>query len=233
MNFFITYKNTIEQPVFLLHTEDEIFIPKEQIAILYNINKNKLEEHISNTEFYMFYNKIYYKLSEVYAIGESMCSQSSFNEIKNLKLFIATVKDDILQKIYESKCYETPEGKFYLIKDDHGKKHMQLNYDDAMKKGSPATFNTKFKQCYESTLKKSIIACANAIDEKSKLITIVDFNEEVGIDEQKKVQHVELYYDGEIGSHIRPKLMKKNDECITLGDKPILLSPMNELEKIM
>lgn len=97
--------------------------------------------------------------------------------------------------------------KYYLHADNHGKKHTNKHLYSkslrellkATKEGSPATF---LSQCsYTSLLDRTIKAWALS----GRQSNFLDFEDEIGVDNGEKTSVIELYYGGEIGSHIRPK----------------------------
>ena len=218
MNFFSTYKNTQNKNIYILFTEEGAFLSQPQIEYLYGIDNKTFKGLVEILAPYVLHDELYYSSKDVLSIGDTILA---FNEIDIFKKFLLNFKiEEAFEKILQQNIYKIDGVEYYLKKDSHGSKHTSLDYKEAMKPEKPATFNRKFKNSYDVTLKKVIIACATANKGKSKFINIVDFGEETGIDLQTKATHIELYYGEEIGSHIRPKIITNKDLTIKLSECP-------------
>lgn len=111
---------------------------------------------------------------------------------------------------------EKEEGKFvhvgvtyYSHADEHGGKHMlpakipQKKIIDSTVNGS-AKFNFADNNTYNEILKRVIRSFARNNDHEDD-VRFFDIGYSIGWDEGQETQIVELYYNGETGSHIRPK----------------------------
>ena len=94
-----------------------------------------------------------------------------------------------------------------LKADDHGKKHTKGS-NQAKKKliegttnGGAATFTSAYASAYESYLFR-VIRSAHAVN---PMTSFVDMGASCGYDDGTETTCVELYYNGDIGSHMRPK----------------------------
>lgn len=108
------------------------------------------------------------------------------------------------------KTYQKGEDRYFLKPDDHGGKHIKGAFHPktkrdflAMTETGPATFYPdyarKYNEILETVIKMWVDQGANP-DEP-----FVTFAEPVGADQGCETSTIELYYGGEIGSHIRPK----------------------------
>lgn len=157
-----------------------------------------------------------------------------------------SIRDNLKKEIEEKQknlensgqIFKHGDTVYYLHPDEHGQKHTK--FSDKIKKlhemgKPPATFYQKFSYSYNDTLKRVIIAYAKS----GGNITLVQFEELVGVDQNqsKKMEQtnmIELYYNGIIGSHIRPKAtswLTKDDEYIDIKESEKSNQNSDEPEK--
>lgn len=234
ISFFTCYENQQGNSIYILSTDEGLFVSPEEIEKLYGINKEKLETVTEELTPYIFYDAIYYPFSDILKIGDNLANSPAYTEIEKLKKFNQVFqREEALNDLLKKDIYKTEKRNYYLKKDNHGNKHTSLDYNKAMKPNQPATFNSKFKKFYDETLKKVIITWATANQDKNAGSNIIDFSEETGIDEQTKTTFIELYYNGEIGSHIRPKKITNKALIIKLEGAPKekIISTVQRYEK--
>lgn len=113
-------------------------------------------------------------------------------------------KDQIVQ------TYSTNGKTYYTHCDGHESKHLRLSRKlkrkaliDSTSTG-PAMFFGDAAQNYNTLLRNAIVAWANAGAPNPSYHT---FDFEVGADEGKATNSVEIYYQEKIGSHMRPKTL--------------------------
>lgn len=131
------------------------------------------------------------------------------------KLGVNTVRERALLEIERKKkekehfCFEHEGKKYYYFPDRHGNKHTE--FSNKIKANTlrhwpperPATFNASFAKRYVELIKEVI---RQAIPQSSNFVRFRNF---VGWDNGEETNVVELYYEGNLGSHIRPKAVSQ------------------------